>query len=185
VTLGASFHCCSFSATRRQLVTRGNGEFKAEDGIWFRRRQKWFQLCFVRNSSRVPPNENPARLCLDARAGSREPSVECRKLLSMRAPLGKRMGAAEVPGGHLLAPFVSAPIFLGRTCIGVFTLTQSGERPERRAAFGSALRCVGCERVIRIAGIHKIGPGGAQQPFDLLDCSPNYAARLASPNLAL
>jgi hypothetical protein len=25
---------------------------KAEDGIWFRRRQKRFQLCFVRNSSR-------------------------------------------------------------------------------------------------------------------------------------
>jgi hypothetical protein len=49
----------------------------------------------------------------------------------------------------------------------------------------SALRCVGGERVIRIAGIHKIGTGGAQQSFDLLDRSPNYAARLAALNLAL
>jgi hypothetical protein len=53
------------------------------------------------------------------------------------------------------------------------------------AGFGSGLRCVGCERIIRIAGIHKIGTGGAQQPFDLFDGSPNYAARLAGPNLAL
>ncbi len=41
--------------------------------------------------------------------------------------------------------------------------------------FGSALRCIGCERVIRIAGIHKIGTGGAQQSFDLLDRSPSSA----------
>jgi len=39
---------------------------KAEDGIWFRRRQKRFQLCFVRNSSRWasraachPPKREP------------------------------------------------------------------------------------------------------------------------------
>jgi hypothetical protein len=32
-----------------------------------------------------------------------------------------------------------------------------------RAATRSALWCVGCEGVIRIAGIHKIGTGGAQQ----------------------
>src|SRR5258708_7105552 len=42
-----------------------------------------------------------------------------------------------------------------------------------------------CERVIRIAGIHKIGTGVAQQSFDLLDRSPNYTARLAGLNLAL
>jgi len=33
--------------------------------------------------------------------------------------------------------------------------------------------------------MHKIGTGGAQQSFDLLDGSPNYAARLARLNLAL
>jgi hypothetical protein len=39
-----------------------------EDGIWFRRRQKRFQLCFVRNSPVEEPgvsfakNENPAQL---------------------------------------------------------------------------------------------------------------------------
>ena len=48
----------------------------------------------------------------------------------------------------------------------------------------SALWGIG-ERVIRIAGIHKIGTGFAQQSFDLLDRSPNYAARLAGLNLAL
>jgi hypothetical protein len=48
----------------------------------------------------------------------------------------------------------------------------------------SALRGIG-ERVIRIAGIHKIGTAGAQQSFDLLDSSPNYAAWLAGLNLAL
>src|SRR5258705_13706209 len=42
-----------------------------------------------------------------------------------------------------------------------------------------------CERVIRIAGIHKIGTGVAQQSFDLLDRSPNYTARLPGLNLAL
>src|SRR5260370_6077146 len=42
-----------------------------------------------------------------------------------------------------------------------------------------------CERVIRIAGIHKIGTGVAQQSFDLLDRSPHYTARLAGLNLAL
>ena len=58
----------------------------------------------------------------------------------------------------------------------------------------SAPRCVGCKRVIRIAGIHKIRTRGAQQFFDLLDRSSNDAARLAaltwrfssrSPRLAL
>ena len=48
----------------------------------------------------------------------------------------------------------------------------------------SAPRCVGGERVIRIAGTHKIGTRGAQQSFDLLDCFPNHAARLAALNLA-
>src|SRR5258705_12221691 len=38
-----------------------------------------------------------------------------------------------------------------------------------------------CERVIRKAGIHKIGTGVAQQSFDLLNRSPNYTARLAAP----
>ena len=52
-------------------------------------------------------------------------------------------------------------------------------------SFRSALRCVGYERVIRIAGIHKIGTRSAQHFFDLLDRSPNYAARLAGLNLAL
>src|SRR5262245_61686447 len=48
----------------------------------------------------------------------------------------------------------------------------------------SAPRCVGCKRVIRIAGIHKIGTRGAQQFFDLLDRLPNHAAGLAGLNLA-
>src|SRR6266436_7114461 len=49
----------------------------------------------------------------------------------------------------------------------------------------SALWCVGCEGVIRIAGIHKIGTGGAQQYLDLLHCFPNCAARLAGLDLPL
>src|SRR5260370_34583087 len=56
---------------------------------------------------------------------------------------------------------------------------------ENSESHGSTLQCVGCERVIRIAGIHKIGTGVAQQSFDLLDRSPNYTARLAGLNLAL
>ena len=50
--------------------------------------------------------------------------------------------------------------------------------------FVSAPRCVGCKRVIRIAGIHKVRTRGAQQFFDLLDRFPNHAARLAGLNLA-
>jgi hypothetical protein len=48
----------------------------------------------------------------------------------------------------------------------------------------SAPRHLGCKRVIRIAGIHKIRTRGAQQFFDLLDRLPNHAARLAGLNLA-
>jgi hypothetical protein len=33
--------------------------------------------------------------------------------------------------------------------------------------------------------MHKIGTGGAQHSFDLLDRLPNYTARLAGLNLAL
>src|SRR5262249_46135620 len=55
---------------------------------------------------------------------------------------------------------------------------------ERVALGVSALRCVGCKRVIRIAGIHKIRTRGAQHFFDLLDRLPNHAARLAGLNLA-
>src|SRR5262249_61003027 len=46
VTLGASFHCCSFSATRRPLVIRREVAFKAEAEIWFRRRQKTVSIVF-------------------------------------------------------------------------------------------------------------------------------------------
>src|ERR1700756_254536 len=49
----------------------------------------------------------------------------------------------------------------------------------------SPLWCVGCEGVIRIAGIHKIGTAGAQQYLDFLDRFSNCAARLAGLNLAL
>jgi hypothetical protein len=49
----------------------------------------------------------------------------------------------------------------------------------------SAPRCAGRKRVIRIAGIHKIGTGGAQHFFDLFDCSSNYTGRLPGLNLAL
>jgi hypothetical protein len=48
----------------------------------------------------------------------------------------------------------------------------------------SAPRRLGCKRVIRIAGIHKIRTRGAQHFFDLLDRLPNHAARLAGLNLA-
>src|SRR5262249_39632982 len=48
----------------------------------------------------------------------------------------------------------------------------------------SAPRCLGCKRIIRIAGIHKIRTRGAQQFFDLLDRLPNHATRLAGLNLA-
>src|SRR5262249_61744024 len=50
---------------------------------------------------------------------------------------------------------------------------------------GSALRCVGCERVIWIASVHKIGADGPQHSFDFLDRSSDDAARLAGLNLAL
>ena len=65
-----------------------------------------------------------------------------------------------------------------------FLLLHRSAGPVRHV-FRSALRGVGAERVIGIAGIHKIGAGGAQQSFDLLHGSPNYTARLARLNLAL
>jgi hypothetical protein len=69
------------------------------------------------------------------------------------------------------------------TTLSIFGIQKFPYRGSK--SFRSALRCVGYERVIRIAGIHKIGTRGAQHFFDLLDRSPNYAARLAGLNLAL
>jgi hypothetical protein len=54
------------SASWSPAETEGS---KAEDAIWFRRRQKWFQLCFVRNSSRVPPKRTPPECCLPCHKG--------------------------------------------------------------------------------------------------------------------
>src|SRR5262249_29294860 len=59
-----------------------------------------------------------------------------------------------------------------------------GHRPVPLFRF-CPLRGASGERVIRIAGVHKIGGGGAQRSCDLLDRSSNYAARLAGLNLAL
>ena len=67
---------------------------------------------------------------------------------------------------------------------GATGLRRGGVLLRGSSARVSALWGIG-ERVIRIAGIHKIGTGFAQQSFDLLDRSPNYAARLAGLNLAL
>jgi hypothetical protein len=94
--------------------------------------------------------------------------------------------AAQLVSAKRLSP---SPILLGFP-LHCWSICILHFEPIRRTGavtriFGSALWCVGCERVIRIAGIHKIGTGGAQQSFDLLDRSSNYAARLASPNLAL
>src|SRR5262245_53726875 len=66
---------------------------------------------------------------------------------------------------------------------GFFILGQSRSGPSRKATV-STPRCVGCKRVIWIAGIHKIRTRGAQHFFDLLDRLPNHAARLAGLNLA-
>ena len=68
---------------------------------------------------------------------------------------------------------------------GIHEPGMAGVLPKVVGARVSALRCIERERVIRIAGIHKIGTGGAQQSFDLLDRSSNYAARVAGLNLAL
>ncbi len=56
--------------------------------------------------------------------------------------------------------------------IRVLHFKPIGRAPGPVGRVCSALRCIGCERVIRIAGIHKIGTGGAQQSFDPLAPSP-------------
>jgi len=61
----------------------------------------------------------------------------------------------------------------------LFILSQSRSGPSGKATV-SAPRCVGCKRVIRTAGIHKIRTRGAQHFFDLLDRLPNHTARLAA-----
>jgi hypothetical protein len=68
---------------------------KAEDRIWFRRRRKQFQLCFVRNLA----NENPARAVVKGRGLGNPPSSASKLFLVKRAPLVKRVGATEVPAG--------------------------------------------------------------------------------------
>jgi hypothetical protein len=57
-------------------------------------------------------------------------------------------------------------------------------RPAQRAGT-SAVRRVGGEQGVGIAGIHKIGTPGAQQSFHLLGCFLDHTARLAGLNLAL
>src|SRR5258708_14414118 len=64
-------------------------------------------------------------------------------------------------------------------------MTPRSRRARSRTSACAASVGGRCERVIRIAGIHKIGTGVAQPSFDLLDRSPNYTARLAGLNLAL
>jgi len=51
------------------LVARSERGFKAEAEIWFRRRQKRFQLCLVQNSPRALINENPAQSDMEGRGG--------------------------------------------------------------------------------------------------------------------
>src|SRR5262249_14255604 len=54
--------------------------------------------------------------------------------------------------------------------------SQLTQDPDRVRSFGGYN--IGCKRVIRIAGIHKIGTRGAQQSFDLLDRQPPRASVL-------
>ena len=88
----------------------------------------------------------------------------------------------------LSSPSSFTPLLLGLPlygrCIRVLHVEPIGGAARAIRRTVSAPRCVGCKRVIRIAGIHKIRTRGAQQFFDLLDRLPNHAARLAGLNLA-
>ena len=96
-----------------------------------------------------------------------------------------RRGKSEVRRFCHQAPYHGLGNQIAASSRSGATALRRGWRPARgSSARVSALRRVG-ERVIRIAGIHKIDTGFAQQSFDLLDRSPNYAARLAGLNLAL
>jgi hypothetical protein len=69
------------------------------------------------------------------------------------------------PAAAVVAPLF-APILLPRfTAVqaGFFHLELVESGPSGKASSSrSAPRCVGCKRVIRIAGIHQIGTGGVQ-----------------------
>src|SRR5262245_13102982 len=111
MTLGASFHCCSFSATRRLLVTRRDAGFNSGRRMWFRRRQKTVSSVFRAELTRwksrrriIRQNENLAR----SRAGTLN-GVSSRIIFVMRAPLTKPVSAPEVPHarrGYRLASLV-------------------------------------------------------------------------------
>ena len=100
------------------------------------------------------------------------------------------MAGRQSPYGAVkeMAPARTEAVSLGATNLHggpVQILEPASNGSTGSESHGSTLQCVGYERVIRIAGIHKIDTGVAQQSFDLLDRSPNYTARLAGPNLAL
>jgi hypothetical protein len=90
---------------------------KAEDAIWFRRRRKWFQLCFVGNSSRVPPKRDPAPSGPEAqRAGSREPlrRAPSRFYVGLRRE-NSRLGARVPHGTPALSSTISAASAIAAT----------------------------------------------------------------------
>src|SRR6516162_2723784 len=98
-----------------------------------------------------------------------------------KVPFIREAGDLALATSHL-AQSSSASRFTAGV-FGFFILSQSRSGPSGKATV-PAPRCVGCKRVIRIAGIRKIRTRGAQHFFDLLDRLPNHAARLAGLNLA-
>src|SRR5215468_3978877 len=103
-------------------------------------------------------------------------SLDCQVFDGWSAFSGPRFHRSKAP--ILEAYWQSYALFL--YSIEVVNLAEGRLVPPR-----SAPRCVGCKRIIRIAGIHQIGTRDAQQCFDLLDRSPNCAARVAGLNLPL
>src|SRR5260370_31950919 len=78
--------------------------------------------------------------------------------------LGKLRGVKSPPSMEDRAPYIR-PLEIRAS------KDPSDYEIENSESHGSTLQCVGCERVIRIAAIHKIGPAVAHQSFDLPDRS--------------
>ena len=93
MTLGASFHCSSFSATRRPLVTRCEGgvqKWKTEYD--FVEGKKRFQLCFVGTH---PVKERDAVRSIQAHLGTTG------QLNRRPGPLAIPLRTSEITGGRV------------------------------------------------------------------------------------
>ena len=92
LTLGASFHCSSFSATRRPLVTRCEGGVqKWKTQYDFVEGKKRFQLCFVGTH---PVKERDAVRSIQAHLGTTG------QLNRRPGPLAIPLRTSEITGGR-------------------------------------------------------------------------------------